>query len=1398
MPRSSFWALLLLATPIMGFPAAAAAAEREFGFGRAEVTPREPNRLSGYAARGTPAEGAVHKLWARACAIKDEGGRLYVLAAADCIGFPGAMTTQIARELERRHGLPREAFVLAATHSHTAPHVAGGLTNIFTVPLTPEEEAAANRYAEQLQQGVLAAVDAAIKDLGPGTLSWAQGSANFAANRRAIKNGRWEGFGVDPKGPVDRSVPVLQVRGPDGQVRGIVFNYACHCTTLGPEFNQVCGDWAAFAAEELEGRYPKAVAICTIGCGADQNPEPRTGLDLSRQHGRELSRAVADVVEGPQTPIKGTLSAGFTYAGLPIDRPTVDELKERLTSGDVHVRRHAQTMLDIYERMGRLPETYPCPVQVWRFGDDLGMVFLGGEVVVDYVLRLKRELGPGKVWATAYANDVFGYVASERVRSEGGYEVDSSMIYYSQPGRWSTGTEELLIKTIKELWANPSVERAKTPAEGLQSWKLPPEFEIELVAAEPLVADPINLAFGADGKLWVVEMGDYPRGEDDHGSPGGRVRWLEDADGDGQFEKSVVFLEGLEFPTAVYPWRDGVLVAAAPELLHAADTDGDGRADRRTVLFDGFQRGNPQHRFNGFDYGLDGWIYAGGGSEDREIRSLKTGETTETHGRDFRFQPDLGLIEPLSGQSGFVRSRDDFGRWFCGDNSRPIRHSVLPDHYLRRNPFAAYPQTGHDLCDPPLNPPVFPASRTRDRFNDLYTANRFTSACSPVIYRADLFGPDYASAAFVCEPVHNLVHRVRVIPDGATFRGERFAADASSEFLASTDPWARPVRVVTGPDGALWIADMYRLVIEHPAWIPEEWQRRIDLRAGHEKGRIYRVFPRGKRPSPWPKLAAAKREELVASLASSVGPLRDMAQRLLIERRDDGALSALEDLGFQTPDPRVRVQSLAVRAALGAQITEPLAFALRDPHAEVRRFAIELAEACLAEQPGFGPQIVVLADDADAPVRLQAAFSLGGWNDPSAAPALAKAALRAKDDPWLTAAVQSVSPERALSVAEALWQRDEGEQTDSGTLVEGLLASALGADPLAASPAVLSAALAQSSPAPLAAVLQTLERRGCDPSEVLLRLGKHSTRSMQTLLDRLEQARQTAANAESPVELRIAQIPLLGHLAGEARRADVVALVSLLNSREELPLQLAAVERLGHIADDSVAPALLADWAQLAPAVRQRALDALLGRPAWTEALLNAAETGGVRLAELDAARRDRLLTHPAEAIRVRAAKLIASPAHSDRQALVERYRGQVAEQGDAERGRALFKQHCAACHRLGSEGHAVGPDLASLSNKSNEALLVAVLDPNRAVEWHYKVFHAVTKDGRLHAGMVAEEASGSVTLAAADGQRTVLLRSELEELRETEKSLMPEGLEASLGASDLSDVFSFLRSPAR
>jgi putative heme-binding domain-containing protein len=257
----------------------------------------------------------------------------------------------------------------------------------------------------------------------------------------------------------------------------------------------------------------------------------------------------------------------------------------------------------------------------------------------------------------------------------------------------------------------------------------------------------------------------------------------------------------------------------------------------------------------------------------------------------------------------------------------------------------------------------------------------------------------------------------------------------------------------------------------------------------------------------------------------------------------------------------------------------------------------------------------------------------------------------------------------------------------------------------------------------------------------------------------------------------------------------VAALVSLLDAKEDLSLQLSAIDRLAQLSDEAVPSALLSAWDQLAPAVRQRALDALLARPAWTEALLAAAEAGKLRLAQLDAARRDRLLSHPAEGIRARAAALLAVSPQADRQALVERYRGEMADTGDAARGLALFKQHCAACHRLGSEGHVVGPDLASLSNKSDEALLVAVLDPNRAVEWHYKVFQAVTKDGRLHSGMVVEEAGGSVTLAGADGQRVVLLRSELEELRETEKSLMPEGLEASLSANDLRDVFDYVQS---
>ncbi|MEO8496079.1 MAG: PVC-type heme-binding CxxCH protein, partial [Planctomycetota bacterium] len=429
---------------------------------------------------------------------------------------------------------------------------------------------------------------------------------------------------------------------------------------------------------------------------------------------------------------------------------------------------------------------------------------------------------------------------------------------------------------------------------------------IELVASEPLVADPVAFDWGPDGVLWVAEMGDYPNGAtwnkpgDPIGEPGGRIKRLVDDDGDGKYDRATVFLDKVPFPNGVKAWRGGVLVSAAPEVFYAEDTDGDGIADKRETLFQGFTEGNQQHRANGLQWGVDNWLYMANGDSGGTVKSLKTGQSIDVRGRDLRLRPDTGELEAVSGQTQFGRNCDDWGNWFGGNNSNPMWHYVLDDHYQKRNPHYAPTGVTHHISNQPGASPIFPASRTLTRFNDFDKADRFTSACSPMIYRDELLGsgqrsavsgqPEEVTQAFICEPVHNLVHREVVRRDGVTFASQRAEDEQDSEFLASSDNWFRPTMVRTGPDGALWISDMYRLVIEHPEWIPAAWQEKLDLRSGHDMGRIYRVFPTAASPRPITRLDQLDTQALVAALDSPNGWQRDMVQQMLLWRDDAAAI----------------------------------------------------------------------------------------------------------------------------------------------------------------------------------------------------------------------------------------------------------------------------------------------------------------------------------------------------------------------------------------------------------------------------------------------------------------------------------------------------------------------------
>jgi Neutral/alkaline non-lysosomal ceramidase. len=510
---------------------------RQIGVAKIDITPDYPIRLCGYAVRKKESEGVAQHLWAKAIAIGSDQDRPAILITVDNTGVPASIRNEVARRLQASMRIDPDRVALCSSHSHTTPCLAGNLPTLFGEPLPPEHQEHIRRYTAELIDALEKVARAALKDRRPGELSWSQGKAAFAANRRT------------KGGPVDHDLPILVARDAKNNIRAIMANYACHCTTLGGDTNQICGDWAGYAQEYLERDHPGAIVFTTIGCGADANPEPRPGIALAQKHGAEIESAVNELLGFTLTPITGPLDCRARTIELPFDKPRTRAEWEEMARQTNYAGYYAKVNLAKMDRGETLPAALPYAVQTWNFGRDLAMVFLAGEVVVDYSLRLKRELDPGKLWVTAYANDVPCYIPSERILKEGGYEGGGAMIYYDKPNRLAPGVEALIVNAVHELVPKTfSFDDHKaefppplSPEDSLKQIRTKAGLRVELVAEEPSIVDPVAIDWGADGKLWVAEMRDYPMGMDGKWKPGSRVQLLEDTRGTGRYDKSSVF-----------------------------------------------------------------------------------------------------------------------------------------------------------------------------------------------------------------------------------------------------------------------------------------------------------------------------------------------------------------------------------------------------------------------------------------------------------------------------------------------------------------------------------------------------------------------------------------------------------------------------------------------------------------------------------------------------------------------------------------------------------------------------------------------------------------------------------------------------------------------------------------
>jgi putative membrane-bound dehydrogenase-like protein len=1354
------------------------------GVAKIDITPDYPIRLAGFGSRRTESEGVTQHIYAVALALDSGEDDPLVLISIDSCGVPASFTEQLAKRLQPL-GVKPERLTVAVTHSHTTPMIAGYLPTLFGQPIPPEHQKHIDQYTAELLDKLEKVAKEALANRRLASWSWGVGTVKFAKNRRTAG------------GPTDHDLPVLAVRDENGKLMAVWASYACHCVTLSN--NEISGDWAGFAKEAIEADNPGAIALITIGCGADQNPNSGvTGdkVDLAIAQGRELAAEVKRVLGGYLSPINGPITAKAEQIDLPLgDLPPRSVWEERARSTDpkqAAVAYHAKVQLARLDHGEPLTTKVDFNVKTWSFGNDLVMVFLPGEVVVDYGLRLKKELDGRRVWINAYSNAVPCYIPSERVLKEGGYEGAFAMTYYDLPGPFKPGLEQRIIDVVRRCVGDPfraQFDPAKTngrplsPQQSLEAIQLRPGFTAEVMAAEPLVTSPVAIAFGPDGRLWVAEMYDYPSGTDGKFQPGGRIRVLSSSKGDWHYDQSTVFLDNIPFPTGLTIWRNGVLVCAAPDILYAEDTKGTGKADVVKKLFSGFGTDNYQARVNSLEYGLDGWLYGSCGLFGGTITSF-SGKKLVLGNRDFRIKPDTGEIEPATGRTQQGRVRDDWDNWFGCDNTHLAWHYPLPDHYIRRNPHAAPPNPAVDLPagDDPTK--LYPAGDLQ-LFKLSGPPGRPTSVCGLGVYRDDLLGNSLTGDLFVCEPVNLLIHRMKLVPKGSTFAGVRPPGEEKSEFLASTDPWFRPVQVRTGPDGCLWVVDMHRYVIEHPRWIPPEDLAKLDVRAGATLGRIIRIRPTDREPRPMVRLDKLDNAGLVAALDSHNGCQRDLAMQMLLWREAKDAVGDLFTLATTCKRPEARAQALCTLEGLGGLKRGFLwASSRHDRHPGVRRVATRLA----GELPPdvFATGFLPAPEDADAQVRLQEAFTLGQWTENWAATELARLAQAHPEDPYFVAAVMS-------SVRASNFR----------VVLDSLAKTGLDHVPPATLKALLTTAYALANLSGLSPVFSWMDSH--EPSRTSMtiaaliqdvflqsdQLPAGSSQGLVAISRQIEKARLVAPNPSDSVDVRLAAVALLG---GVGKDREILA--ALLSAQQPAALQAAAAAKLSTISGDEAVKALLGGWSGYSPTLRSRVLDLLLSRASGTKTVLDAIEHNTIPAAQIDAPRRQRLLKDKSPAIRERAAKLFAAAINPDRQKVLDAYQDVLKLPGGAGRGRAVFTKSCSTCHRLGGIGSEVGPDLAQLQTKTPAYLLQEILDPNRNVDSRYVEYRATTKAGQVFNGVIAAETATSVTLRVAQGRDQVLLRSEIDELESTGRSLMPEGFEKDLSRQDLADVMAFIGNP--
>lgn len=939
------------------------------------------------------------------------------------------------------------------------------------------------------------------------------------------------------------------------------------------------------------------------------------------------------------------------------------------------------------------------------------------------------------------------------------------------------------------------------------------DFRIELVASEPLIRDPVAIDFDELGRMYVVEFPEF--NEYSFQQPlkkSGAIKLLQDNDRDGRFETATEFLVNVPFASAVICFDGGVFVGAAPDVLYCKDTDGDGKADVREVVLTGFKRDFAGGGLlNSFRWGLDNRIHIATSFADGMVSPPASPQQAQSvRARGIRLNPRDRTFELTSGGGQHGLAMSDWGEKLLCSNVYPMLHLAYDDRYVTRNPFYRpvvatsdiFPQSRQERLKriSQLEPwriersRVAAKSTTEENDENAQPGGRFTSSSGITIYRGDAWPKEYRGDVFIGEVANNLVYRAKLARNGLAWLAKR--ADANAEFLASTDVWFRPVQFSNAPDGNLYVVDMYRELIEGAAFVPRDALGKIDPSSGTNRGRIYRIVSTHAKSSP-PRVlpfAKASADQLVKLLEHPNGWHRDTAARLLYERQDQRAVLPLRRLALSSTSPVGRVHAMYAIAGLGSLPTDVLLARLDDPQPEIRIHALRLAEATTSDEPEVRAKLISMIDDADPQIRQQLAFSLGSFSGQQRNNALARLMILYGANTAMRSAIQSSLADGVVDVIKKLVSDPAFKKTTAAPAILDSLATQV------------SLQNRKSELSALVRVVQTLPKDDSKLRELLLRslfrndqVGRQLRSSNEkTAIDILltqliDDAIKTVSDKRATLSNRVDAVLLL-HLADWVQPQIQELLKSLLEPDIEPAIQSAAIQTLSRFDDKAAVKLILDSWQKLRPRLRSQAVEELFASERGTLAVLSAIESRHITRSHLSRIRMDTLKTHKNPDIRARAAKILALEATTNRQDVIKAYQGSLKQLGDASQGKFVFKRVCAACHKLDGVGRSIGASLIAIGTKNTETILTNILDPNRDVKPKFVSYVLVTKSGRTQTGMIVEETANSISLLRSDETRVTVLQNQIESIRATDISFMPEGLEKIISKNEMADLLAYLK----